>query len=128
MATSAFATVTGRNETGAAMYSRLAAASASRTRDDVGAVVDKNKGSFYALYVRALRERPDLQGTVVLSISIAPDGTVTKCTVASTTLNDAALEKRIVERFSSINFGAKGTQAYNAEYPMSFFGASRANK
>jgi TonB family protein len=83
--------------------------------------VDNNKGRIYALYARALRDKPGLQGTVVLAISIAPNGQVTKCRVASSTLNDAAFEKSIVERFSSISFGAKGTQTYNEEYPFSFF-------
>jgi hypothetical protein len=97
------------------------AASESRTLDDVRRVVDKNKGGFYALYARALRGKPGLQGTIVLSISIAPNGKVTKCAVASSTLNDSELENRIVERFLSIDFGAKGTKAYsNPEYPMSF--------
>jgi outer membrane biosynthesis protein TonB len=128
IATSAFGTATSRNEAGGAMHSRLAAASASRTRDDVGRVVDENKGSFYALYARALRDNPGLQGTIVLSISIAPGGTVTKCTVASSTFNDPVFEKRIVERFSSINFGAKGANTYTAEYPMSFFGVSGSKK
>jgi hypothetical protein len=125
-ATSAFATETGRTEAGSATHSRLAAASASRTPDDVVRVVDKNKGGFYALYARALKGNPELQGTIVLSLSIAPDGRVTKCAVASSTLNDSALEKRIVERFLSINFGARGTKAYNGEYPLSFF--STGNK
>ena len=101
------------------------AASESRTLDDVRRVVDKNKGGFYALYARALRDKPSLQGTIVLSISIAPDGKVTKCAVASSTLDDSELENRIVERFLSIDFGAKGTEAFsNREYPMSFFSAS----
>ena len=124
MATSAFATEPGRNESGQATHTRLAAASAARTSKDVALVVDKNKGKFYALYARALRDNPGIQGTIVFSLSIAPDGTVTRCTVASTTMNDATLEARLVEHFRSINFGAKGKKAYNAEYPMSFFSDS----
>jgi TonB family protein len=128
MANVAFATEPERIETGSVMHSRLAAATAARTRDDVHRVVDNNKGKVYALYAGALRDKPGLQGTVVLAISIAPNGQVTKCSVASSTLNDAAFEKRVVERFSSINFGAKGTQTYNEQYPLSFFGSSGAHK
>jgi periplasmic protein TonB len=117
----AFATEPGRIEAGSVMHSRLAAASSARTRADVDLVVDKNKGKIYAAFARALRDKPGLQGTIVLAISIAPNGEVTECRLASSTLNDAAFEKSIVERFSSINFGAKGTQTYKVEYPLSFF-------
>lgn len=100
------------------------AASESRTLDDVRRGMDKHKGAFYALYARALRDNPNLKGKIVLSISIAPNGKVTKCAVASSTLNDSEFENRIIEHFLSIDFGAKGTKPYiNPEFPMSFFGA-----
>lgn len=124
MATSAFATQAGANE---AVHSRLAAASASRTQDDVARVVERNKGRIFALYIRALRDNPALEGTVVLSLTIAPHGALTKCTVASSTLDDAALVKRIVEHFLSIDFGAKGTKVYKGEYPLTFI-ADKARK
>lgn len=120
MTTSAFAAQASGNEAAGAMHSRLAAASASRTKDDVARVVDRHKGPIYALYARALRDNPTLEGTVVLSLSISPAGAVTKCTVASSTLDDSALVKRIVEHFNSIDFGAKGTKLYKGEYPITF--------
>ncbi len=42
---------------------------------------DRNKGALYALYTRALRERPELQGKLVLEIIVAPSGEVTACRV-----------------------------------------------
>jgi hypothetical protein len=124
MALQLFATAQAVEEERTAVPRQLAA-SASRTLDDVRRVVEKHKGGFYALYARALRDKPGLRGTVVLSISIAPNGNVTKCAVASSTLNDSELESRIVERFLSIDFGAKGTEAYSDPgYPMSFFSTS----
>lgn len=120
MALQLFTTAHAIEKDGMAVLPRLAA-SESRTLDDVGRVFEKYKGSFYALYARALRDQPGLQGKIELSFSIAPNGKVTKCTVASSTLNHAELEKRIVERFLSIDFGAKGTKVYNnPKFPLSF--------
>ena len=63
-----------------------------RTTADVRSVVDRHKGGIYSVYARALRRDPTLQGKVVLSIAIAPDGTVTKCSVGSSTLNHPEFE------------------------------------
>lgn len=92
-----------------------------RTLADVRLVLDQNKGAFYALYTRATREMPGLRGRIVLSFSIAPSGAVMKCTINSSTLNHPELERKIVERFSAIQFGAKGTGVYvDPGYPMTF--------
>ncbi len=37
---------------------------------------DRNKGALYALYTRALRERPELQGKLVLEVTVDPSGEV----------------------------------------------------
>jgi protein TonB len=121
VAASAFATPPSGNEATGAMHSRLAAASKSRTRDDVARAFDKNKGRIHALYTRALKDNPALQGKIVLSITIVPDGRVRECIVVSSTLNDAALVKGIVEHVSAIDFGAKGTMVFSTEYPITFF-------
>lgn len=101
--------------------------SAPRTYEDVARVIDSNKGSFYALYARALRKNPNVEGDVVFSFSIAPDGTVTQCALASSTLKDPEMEKGLVERLAKIKFGAKGNTVYTSPgYPMSFFSAGKA--
>ena len=48
-------------------------AKAARTREEIELVFDKNKSAIYALYSRALRENPALQGKVVLEVTIAPE-------------------------------------------------------
>ncbi len=35
---------------------------------------DRNKGATDVLYRRALREHPELQGKVVLEVTVTPDG------------------------------------------------------
>lgn len=112
----------------ALLIATSAVAAAGRTRDDVLRVIDRNKGGIYALYARELRNNPQFQGEVVLSISIAPNGTVTECVVMSSTLRHPAFEKQLVERFSSINFGAKGTFTYTLEHPITFISTANAKK
>jgi len=47
---------------------------ASRTREEVELVFDRNKSAIYAIYARALRDNPALAGKVVLEVTIAPSG------------------------------------------------------
>jgi TonB family protein len=95
--------------------------SESRTLDDVQLVINNNKKALYVPFARAVRDKPGMQGKLLLSFSIAPDGTVTKCTIVSSTFNDPEFEKSIIERFSAINFGPKGTKTYiDPEYPIEF--------
>lgn len=94
---------------------------ASRSQEEVELIFDRNKGAIYALYTRALRERPELQGKMVLEFTIAPSGEVTACRVVSSELNDPELERRIVARVRLIRFEAKDVEAFTATKPIEFF-------
>jgi len=93
---------------------------ARRSTEDIQLVFDKHKGAIYSLYRRALRNNPALEGTVVLRMEIQPDGTVTKCDVVSSELNDADLERKIVLKIKRINFGSMAVGVWNDTYPISF--------
>jgi periplasmic protein TonB len=82
---------------------------------------DRNKGALYALYTRALRERPELQGKLVLEVTVAPSGEVTACRVVSSELNDAELERKIVARVRLIRFPAGNFAATTFTKPIEFF-------
>jgi periplasmic protein TonB len=75
------------------------------------------------LYTRALRDRPELQGKVVLEFTIAPSGEVTACRVVSSELNDPELERKIVARVKLIRFEARDVATLVATKPMDFFPA-----
>ena len=60
----------------------------SRSREEIELIFDKNKGSIFALYNRALRRDPTLQGKVVLELTIDPSGVVSNCKILSSELND----------------------------------------
>ena len=49
---------------------------ASRSREEIELVFDRNKGAIFALYNRALRNDPTLEGKLVLRLTIAPTGEV----------------------------------------------------
>jgi periplasmic protein TonB len=95
----------------------------SRSREEIELVFDRNKGAIYALYTRALRERPDLQGKLVLEFTIAPNGEVTMCRVVSSDLADPELERRIVARVRMFRFEPREVEAVTTTKPIDFFPA-----
>jgi TonB family protein len=96
---------------------------ASRSREEIEIVFDRNKSAIYALYSRALREQPELQGKVVVQLTIAPTGEVTDCRVLSTELNDAELERKLVARIRMFRFESKDVEAMTTTKPIEFFPA-----
>lgn len=96
---------------------------ASRSREEIELVFDRNKGAIYALYSRALREQPDLQGKMVLEFTIAPSGEVTMCRVVSSEIKDPELERKIVARVKLFRFEARDVEPITATKPIDFFPA-----
>jgi TonB family protein len=96
---------------------------ASRSREEIEIVFDRNKSAIYSLYSRALREQPELQGKVVVQLTIAPSGEVTDCRIVSTELNDAELEKKLVARIRMFRFEARDVEAMTTTKPIEFFPA-----
>jgi len=96
---------------------------ASRSREEIEIVFDRNKAAIYSLYSRALREQPELQGKVVVQLTIAPSGEVTDCRIVSTELNDAELERKLVARIRMFRFEDKDVEAMTTTKPIEFFPA-----
>jgi periplasmic protein TonB len=95
----------------------------SRSREEIERVFDSNKGAIYALYNRALRADPTLQGKVVLRLTIAPNGTVTFCEIVSSELGDPDLETRLVQRILLFQFEAREVESVTLTKPIDFFPA-----
>jgi TonB family protein len=96
----------------------------SRSQEEIALVFDRNKGAIYALYGRALRDTPDLQGKLVLEFTIAPSGEVTECHVVSSELKDTDLERKIVARVKLFRFEAKDVAAITTTKPIEFVPAT----
>jgi len=97
---------------------------ASRAREEVEIVFDRNKGALYALYGRALRDAPELAGKLVLEFTIAPSGEITMCRVVSSELKDPELEKKIVARVRLIRFKPADVEPLTVSKPIDFFPAA----
>jgi periplasmic protein TonB len=96
---------------------------AARSREEIELIFDRNKGAIYALYSRALRDKPDLKGKVVLELTIAPGGEITQCRVVSSELNDSDLERKLVARVKSFRFEARDVEPITTTKPIDFFPA-----
>jgi periplasmic protein TonB len=96
---------------------------ASRSADEIALVFTKNKGAIDAMYARALRENPALQGKVVLELTIAPSGDITAARIMSTELNDKEFESKLLARIRLFKFDAKDVATLTATKPIDFFPA-----
>lgn len=96
---------------------------ASRSREEIELVFDRNKGAIFALYNRALREDPSLEGKLVLRLTIAPSGQVTMCEIVSSELGSPDLERKLVQRVKLFRFAAKDVEAITTTKPIDFFPA-----
>ena len=93
---------------------------ASRAIEDVRLVFERNKGSIYAIYNRALRDEPALQGKVVLKLTISPAGSVVDCRIVSSELKMPEVEAKLLARIKTFDFGAKDVNEMAINYPLDF--------
>jgi len=91
-----------------------------RSIEEVRRVFDANKGAIFAIYNRALRKNPGLQGKVVLELTIDPSGRVLDCTVLDSELTDSAVVSKIVNRVKLFDFGAQNVIRTRINYPVHF--------
>lgn len=94
-----------------------------RDGSEVAQVLDSNKSVIFALYTRALRDNPDLQGKVVLKLVIAPTGEVLSCDVVSSELNNPELEAKLKARIKLIRFPVQDVETLTVTHPIEFFPA-----
>ena len=91
-----------------------------RSIEEIRRVFDSNKGAIFAIYNRALRSNPALQGKVVLELVIDPNGRVMDCKVVATELNDEALVAKIINRIRLFDFGVRDVRTTTISYPVHF--------
>jgi len=96
---------------------------ASRSADEIALVFTKNKGSIDAMYARALRDNPALQGKVVIELTIAPSGDITAARIISSELKEPEFESKLLARIRLFKFEAKDVAALTATKPIDFFPA-----
>ncbi len=94
---------------------------ASRSREEIEMVFDRNKASIYNLYNRALRNEPALQGKVVVQLTIVPTGEVTDCKVLSSELKNEELERKLVALIKMFHFESRDVELMTTTKPIDFF-------
>ena len=93
---------------------------ASRNQEEIERVFQKNKGAIFSIYNRELRKDPSLQGKVIVELTIAANGIVTKCTIISSELNHKKLEKRLISKIKKFKFTSKNVPVITVTYPIDF--------
>lgn len=110
----------GTGANGGGTLQRGGSGKASRSIEEIKLVFERNKGSIYAIYNRALREEPGLQGKVVLKLTIAPSGGVTDVRIESSELKTPELESKLLARIRQFDFGSKDVDQMVVTWPVDF--------
>ncbi len=95
----------------------------ARSREEIEMVFDQNKGAIYALYNRALRRDPTLQGKMVLRLTIEPSGAVSMCEVVSSEIEDEELKRKLINRVKLFRFQERDVAPITTTKPIDFFPA-----
>ncbi len=93
---------------------------AKRSQEEIERVFQKNKGAIFSIYNRELRKDPSLQGKVVIELTIAPNGSVTRAVIVSSELNHKKLERRLLSKIKKFRFASKQVPAITVTYPIDF--------
>jgi len=94
--------------------------SGKRSADEIERVFQENKGGIFNIYNRALRKNPSLAGQVVVELTIAPGGKVTRVKILSSELGDEALERKLILKIKRFKFSAANVAEITVTYPIDF--------
>lgn len=97
-----------------------AQAISSRSAQGIRKTMDGSKGAVFAIYNRALRKNPTLEGRVTVRLVIEPNGKVSSAKIVSSQLGDSALEAKILARIRRINFGTAQVSRTTTNYSINF--------
>lgn len=92
----------------------------SRKTQSIRKVLDANKGAIYAIYRKALRSDPSLQGKVTVQLSIEPHGGVSKVELVFSELDSKDVENKLLRRIKLINFGEENVSTTLLDYSFNF--------
>ena len=93
-----------------------------RSLSEIQEVFDRNKGALQSIYIRAQRESAGMDaGKITISITIAPDGSVTACSVVSSSFNNPDFEQKLRQRIMLFHFLPKAVPPFTyGTYPIDF--------
>ena len=91
-----------------------------RDMQSIRRTLERYKGSVYALYTKALRQSPELNGRFIFEFVILPNGSISKLKLVSSELDEPKLEAQMLKKISGINFGATDDLPTSVQYTFSF--------
>ena len=92
----------------------------NRKTESIRKVLDANKGAIYAIYRKALRSDPSLQGKVTVKLSIEPNGGVSTVELVFSELDSKDVENKLLRRIKLINFGEQNVTTTLLDYSFNF--------
>ncbi|BBM01567.1 AgmX/PglI C-terminal domain-containing protein [Microbulbifer sp. GL-2] len=99
---------------------RVSGEKLARTDNAIRGIMEANKAAINAIYDRALRRDPTLQGKITVQLVIAPSGAVSSIKLIESELNNPALERKLLARIRMINFGAAEVKSTTRNYSIDF--------
>jgi protein TonB len=95
---------------------------AGRTLQEIQLTFDRSKSAFDAIFTRTARETSGMDaGRVSVTLTIAPDGSVTHCDIVSSSFGNQEFEQKILQRVKALNFGAKNVPTFTFQnYSLNF--------
>lgn len=87
----------------------------------ISRVVASHTGAIRYAYNRELRKNPALRGKIVLTFTIAPEGSVTECKVEESEMNWPPLENSLVRMVRGWKFPEIPEGTVTVSYPLVFF-------
>ncbi|MCB1697434.1 MAG: AgmX/PglI C-terminal domain-containing protein [Pseudomonadales bacterium] len=91
-----------------------------RSDESIRQVMDRNKGALFAIYNRALRQDPLLQGKLVFEMLIDASGEIARIRLLSSELSDRDLTDKILARIRMIRFEAQDVLTTRVNYSFDF--------
>lgn len=91
-----------------------------RSDEAIRQVIDQHMGAIFAIYNRALRQDPTLQGKLVVRMVIEPSGEISEARIESSELNDESLEQRLLARILLIGFPDADVAVTRVNYTFDF--------
>lgn len=93
----------------------------TRSQEELRLVFEDNKVAFDRIYRAALRQNPTLAGTVLLALTIQPDGVVSECRIANSELNDDGVHRRMLAQCRRLQFESRAqVQVAQVEFPITY--------
>lgn len=94
----------------------------SRSLEEIQLAFDRSKTGFYAIFNRAARKDSTIRaGTVVVSLTIQPNGSVSDAKIVSSSFFNPDLKEKLLQRVRMLKFEAKSVPTFTyPNYPISY--------